>query len=144
MGQLNDTCCGAKNDRRHHQLNYHEQLMKNQFDQIKRSEFRNQMLAPTTKSQHSVSRPNSQEARPSWKMDRSEASSIPLNDNMQQMITPSKKAKQNMDEFFKKQKEMKRNKLINVPTTYEAIPISVIRRQTDVRPRGIQRQDHQQ
>ena len=58
------------------------------------------------------------------------------------MITPSKKAKQNMDEFFKKQKEMKRNKLIHVPTTYEAIPISVIRRQTDVRPRGIQKQDY--
>ena len=44
MGQLNDTCCGAKNDRRHNHLNYHEQLIKNQFDQIKKSEFKNQML----------------------------------------------------------------------------------------------------
>ena len=47
---------------------------------------------------------------------------------MQEIITPSKKAKQNMDEFFKKQKEKKKNRLINVPTTYEAIPISVVRR----------------
>ena len=83
MGQLNDTCCGAKNDRRHNHLNYHEQLIKNQFDQIKKSEFKNQMLAPTTKSQHSVGRPNSQEARHSWKIDRSETSLLALNDNMQ-------------------------------------------------------------
>ena len=96
---------------------------------MKRSEFRNQMLMPTSKSksQHSVSRPSSQEVRQSWKVDKS-IRSITLNDNMQQVITPSKKAKQNMDEFFKKQKEKKKSKLISVPTTYEAIPISVVRR----------------
>lgn len=87
------------------------------------------MLMPTSKSksQHSVSRPSSQEVRQSWKVDKS-IRSITLNDNMQQVITPSKKAKQNMDEFFKKQKEKKKSKLISVPTTYEAIPISVVRR----------------
>ena len=53
---------------------------------------------------------------------------------MQEIITPSKKAKQNMDDFFKKQKEMKRNRLIDVPTTYEAVPISVIRRKTEIKP----------
>ena len=39
-----------------------------------------------------------------------------------------------MDEFFKKQKEMKRNRLIEVPTTYQAVPISVIRRKTEIKP----------
>ena len=29
---------------------------------------------------------------------------------------------------------MKRNRLIEVPTTYEAVPISVIRRKTEIKP----------